>query len=230
LTTRFDSYDKTYRDEVQKSISFIGRDHSFFTKLKADELLELVRRELGEPHDVHALDVGCGPGETDAYLVGELGSLHGVDISAGVVEAARARNPGVSYDVYDGVHLPYDDGSFDFVFSINVVHHVQPQRWQDFVSELARVVCPGGALALVEHNPYNPLTRLAVSRCEFDDDAVLLRRTNAERLVRTAGLDVAPPRYIVFFPWKSALLARAARALHRVPIGAQYVVTGRRRG
>jgi len=229
-TPRFDEYGDTYRDEVQKSIAFIGRDHSFFTKVKARLLLDLAASELGDPRTVHALDVGCGPGETDALLSGRFASLDGVDVSEAVVETARARNPEVVYRTYDGKRLPYEDGAFDLVFTICVVHHVPPAEWEGFVAELARVVRPGGVLAIVEHNPFNPLTRLAVSRCEFDDDATLLRSSRTEALVRRAGLALRPARYIIFFPWESALLTKAERSLGRVPLGAQYVVTGIRSG
>jgi SAM-dependent methyltransferase len=230
VTARFDEYRDTYRREVEKSISFIGRDLTFFTEVKARVLVELARRELGDPHAVHALDVGCGPGETDAFLVGRLGAIEGVDVSQGVVDAARERNPSVAYEAYDGEHLPYADGAFDLVFSICVVHHVPPERWEGYVAELARVVRPGGVLALIEHNPLNPLTRLAVSRCEFDDDAVLLGRRRSEGLLRAAGLRLRRSRYIIFFPWRSKALSSAERVLRRIPLGAQYVVAGRRPG
>jgi SAM-dependent methyltransferase len=226
----FDEYGDTYRDEVQKSIDFIGRDHSFFTRAKARLLLELATNELGDPASVRALDVGCGPGETDALLAGRFASLDGVDISEAVVETARTRNPGVAYRTYDGRRLPYEDGAFDLVFTICVVHHVPPAEWEAFVAELARVVRPGGVLAIVEHNPFNPLTRLAVSRCEFDDDATLLRPSRTESLVRRAGLALRPARFIIFFPWETPLLTRAEHGLARVPLGAQYVVTGIRTG
>jgi len=161
-------------------------------------------------------------------LAGELGAIDGVDISEGVLEAARLRNPSVSYRSYDGEHLPYEDKTFDLVFAICVLHHVPPPRWESFIAELARVTRPGGVLAVIEHNPLNPLTRLAVSRCEFDDDAVLLGRRRTERLLRAARLELHPPsRYIAFFPWRNALLAKTERALRRIPLGAQYVVTGR---
>jgi SAM-dependent methyltransferase len=225
-TPRFEEYGDTYRDEVQKSIDFIGRDHTFFTEVKVRTLVELAERELGDPGSVHALDVGCGTGETDTFLAGRLGRLEGVDVAESVLETARARNPGVAYRSYDGERLPYDDGAFDLVFTICVVHHVPPPRWQSFVAELARVVRPGGVLTIIEHNPLNPLTRLAVSRCEFDDEATLLRRGRTEALVRSAGLELRPSRYIIFFPWKSPVLTKAERVLRRVPLGAQYVVTG----
>jgi SAM-dependent methyltransferase len=193
-------------------------------------LLDLAERELGGATRVKALDVGCGPGETDAYLVGKLGALHGVDISEGVLMTARERNPDVTYTLYDGERLPLGDGDFDLVFAICVVHHVPPGRWKGFIAELTRVVRPGGLLALIEHNPLNPLTRLAVARCEFDDDAVLLRRGQAERLQRDAGLRPTTSRYITFFPWRSSMLAAVEQRLGRVPLGAQYVAAARRPG
>jgi SAM-dependent methyltransferase len=225
---QFDAYKDTYRSEVEKAISFVGGDLPFFTQAKARVLLELADDELGRADAVKALDVGCGPGETDAYLAAKLGELHGTDISEGVLEAARKRNPGVTYTLYDGERLPFADGEFDLVFAICVVHHVPPAHWRDFVTELTRVVRPGGLLAVIEHNPFNPLTRLAVARCEFDDHAVLLRRRETERLQRGAGLRPTASRYITFFPWRSNALAAIERRLGRVPLGAQYVAAARR--
>lgn len=192
-------------------------------------LIELTRRELGATTDQRALDVGCGTGETDAYLEGRFRELHGVDVAPSVVETAAQRNPWVHYSAYDGVTLPYGDGEFDLVFAICVVHHVPPADWPRFVRELARVVRPGGVLALLEHNPLNPLTRLAVARCEFDEDAVLLSRRRALALVESAGLEPLRSRYFLFFPWRSRALAALERPLGVVPFGAQYVAAGRRR-
>lgn len=228
MKARFDEYSDTYRAEVEKSISFIGRDLAFFTEAKARVLLEIAETELGDPLSVRALDVGCGPGETDSYLAGRLGDIHGVDISEGVLATARARNPDVTYTSFDGGSLPYGDSGFDLVFAICVVHHVPPAAWQAFVGEMGRVLRPGGVLVLIEHNPLNPLTRLAVARCEFDDEAVLLGPQTARRLQRGAGLVPAVSRYILFFPWRGALFAALEKPLGRVPLGAQYFAAARR--
>jgi SAM-dependent methyltransferase len=222
----FDEYRDTYRDAVRRAISFAGGDVDFFTEAKARVLLDAIRRLLGDPRDVRVLDVGCGPGETDAYLVPHVGELQGIDVSEGILEAARARNPEVAYTAFDGVRFPFDDASFDFAFAICVLHHVPRPSWPGFVGELVRVVRPKGVVAIVEHNPFNPLTRLVVHRCEFDDDAVLLRRRQVETLERQAGAEPVDSRYIVFFPWRSRLLERVERGLDMVPLGAQYVVAG----
>jgi SAM-dependent methyltransferase len=137
--------------------------------------------------------------------------------------AAKA-NPKVRYQRYDGKRLPFDDGTFDLAFAICVLHHVPPDERPGISSELGRCVRPDGLVAIFEHNPVNPLTRLAVHRCAFDKDVELVRRRRAERLVRAAGLEVIESRYILFFPWRSKMLTTVEERLERVPLGAQYYV------
>jgi SAM-dependent methyltransferase len=226
MTEKFDAYDKTYRDEVEQSIAFAGVGLDVFTEAKAHALLRLIRDRIGDPGAVRALDVGCGTGETDRYLAHEIGELHGVDVSEGAVAQARSANPDVLYRTYDGERLPYGDGEFDLAFAICVVHHVAPDRWASFVQELVRVVRPGGIVSVIEHNPFNPLTRLAVARCAFDDDAVLLRAGTTRRLLADAGATGVDVRYILFHPFRNAALRAAESPLRRVPLGAQYVAAG----
>jgi SAM-dependent methyltransferase len=227
VSTRFDEFGESYRTAVERSISFVSPDLDFFTRAKAEALLALCRTQLGEPSAVRALDVGCGPGETDA-LLGVFAELHGVDVSAAQLESARRRNPSVRYRLSDGARLPYADGAFDLAFTICVVHHVPRPARRRFSAELARVVRPGGIAAIVEHNPINPMTRLAVARCAFDDGAELLGPRQARSLLRGAGLTVVHSRYILFFPWETLTLRKLESRFARVPLGAQYIVAARR--
>ena len=50
--------------------------------------------------------------------------------------------------------------------------------------DYSRHVGEGLSFSGRKHNPLNPLTRLVVSRCEFDRDAVLLTAKAAKRLLR----------------------------------------------
>ena len=221
--THFDPYADTYRDEVENAIAFSGMELDHFTAVKARHLLDLMKRRLGNPADLAVLDVGCGTGETDRFLAPEIGSLHGADISVRSIERAREKNPGVDYRAYDGGALPFDEGQFDLSFSINVLHHVEPEDRADVVGELARVVRPGGLVAIAEHNPLNPLTRRAVRGCSFDVGVQLLPRAELEGLLSGAGLDVVEHRYLIFLPVRSTAVDRLLR---RVPLGAQYYVAG----
>jgi SAM-dependent methyltransferase len=227
--SEFDSYGDGYREAVERSIAFSGADHEFFTRAKARELLRIAARRLGDPGRISVLDIGCGPGETDRLLEGRVGRLAGVDTSVAMVEAASERNPWAEYRIVEaGAPLPFPDDSFDLAFAICVLHHIDPPQRPELIAEAARVTRPGGALVIFEHNPLNPLTRRAVAGCEFDHDAVLLRRGESERLLAGAGLRDPEGAYIVFFTRDSARLQRVERRLGRIPLGAQYVVSALR--
>jgi SAM-dependent methyltransferase len=227
MSQDFDRFHDSYGEAVRRSIAFSGQDVAFFTDVKADLLVDAVRRALADPMKVSVLDVGCGVGLTDAAIGARFGSLSGVDVSEASIRSARATNPTVDYRAYDGRVLPYDDDAFDAAFAICVVHHVEPPARRGFITEVARVVRPGGIAIVIEHNPYNPLTRMAVARCDFDDGVVLSRRRETERLMGSAGLDVVTSSYVLFFPWRVATLRRIEGGLGWLPLGAQYLVAGR---
>jgi SAM-dependent methyltransferase len=223
----FDSWKDTYQQEVQKVIGFAGTSVDYCTEVKALTLLDVCRRHLGDPGKLEALDLGCGVGLTDSFLAGDFGELWGIDVSAECVESAARRNPGVHYQAYQGETLPFPDGRFDVVFAICVMHHVEPRSWRSFLDEMRRVTRPNGLNVVFEHNPINPLTRLAVYRCPFDADAVLLSQRRTARLFAESGLEVIDSRYILFFPFRSSLLQRIERTLGWLPLGGQYFVAGR---
>jgi SAM-dependent methyltransferase len=205
----------------------VGQEHAFFTEAKARRLLELTERHVGPLKDIKALDVGCGVGLTDRYL-GSLFSVVGVDISAGLIEAAAEVNPGVQYLEYDGKRLPFENESFDLAFAVCVVHHVPVTRWTAFMSEMARCVCASGLVVVFEHNPYNPLTRLAVHRCAFDEEVTLLPRSKAATLVRESGLKLVESAYILFFPWRLRAFSALEKHLGPIPLGSQYYVAAQK--
>jgi SAM-dependent methyltransferase len=222
----FDAYDKNFRAVVQSSIDFSGLPHSFFSTAKADALRELIATRLHGMHKPHMLDVGCGVGEFHPFVRGMFGRLCGADVSAASVAQARIRNLEVQYEAYAGETLPYDSVSFDLSIAICVLHHVLPLQWVGFLREMRRVVRPGGLVCLIEHNPFNPLTRLAVARCEFDRDAVLLRAGRTRALMADAGIHDIQTHYFLMLPSAAPLARRIERGFRRIPLGAQYIASG----
>jgi SAM-dependent methyltransferase len=99
------------------------------------------------PRDV--LEVGGGPGELAERMQSELGArVRFVDISPGMVELARAR--GVDAQVGDVQELAFGDGSFDMVVAAWMLYHVPDI--ERGLSEIARVLRPGGALVAVTNS------------------------------------------------------------------------------
>ncbi|SRR5579871_162002 len=226
--TDFENHKDTYRQEIQNSISFIGQNLDFFTQVKVDCLLDLTRRYVGGSNRLKILDVGCGVGITDQYLTGYYQKLYGVDLSPGVVRKAKQLNPRASYRHYAGRTLPYASNSMDVTFAICVMHHVPPEGLGRFALEMTRVTRKGGLVVVIEHNPWNPLTQIAVSRCEMDDDAILLRSRKVEELLKVNG-DIVEKRYILFTPFPVRPFRFLAPFLGKFPLGAQYYVAARKK-
>ncbi len=229
MATLFDGYRSDYGDVVEDSVRFSGLKHDFFLQAKIDILRSIIasRGLAGDDRPLRALDVGCGIGALHPYGRTLFSELSGCDISAESIDRAKADNPWVDYRAYQAPRLPYDDAGFDLAFAVCVVHHVPPAEWPGFAAEMRRVVRPGGIVCLIEHNPLNPLTRLAVMRCPFDEDAVLLNRWTAEKLLAGAGLSEIESDHFLLFP-KSGRLARAVeRRLSGWPLGAQYACSAR---
>ena len=223
----FDAYDVTYTNVVQDSVAFSGLAYDYFLRSKANLLAELIAEQLPHQPAPKVLDVGCGVGALHPLLKPLCGELSGADISETCIEQARRQNPGVDYRTYQGGRLPYEDGQFDLVVTVCVMHHVPPAQWAAFVAEMKRVARPGGLVCVIEHNPINPMTRLSVMRCPFDEDAVLLSSGKVRRLLANAGLAACASRYFVFVPSTRPWALWAERRLARLPLGAQYVAFAR---
>lgn len=229
MSTLFDGYRSNYGEVVQDSIGFSGLKHDFFMAAKAHYLSRLVRERglRGDGRTVAALDVGCGTGTLHPHLDGLFDSLAGCDISAGSIASARELRPGLDYRSYEPPRLPHADGAFDLAFAVCVLHHVPPADWPGFVAEMRRVVRPGGIVAIVEHNPFNPLTRLAVYRCPFDEDATLLSARRTASLLGAAGMTDVRTDHILLLPSAAGMARRVERLFEKLPLGAQYASSAR---
>ncbi|MFE9458240.1 class I SAM-dependent methyltransferase [Streptomyces californicus] len=118
------------------------------------------------------LDAGCGTGRALPALraaVGPKGTVLGADLTpAMLTEAVRAGRDGSAVLLRaDVARLPLRDGVLDAVFGAGLISHLS--RPEADVAELARVVRPGGTLAL-----FHPIGRAALAarqgRSVSDDD------------------------------------------------------------
>ncbi len=218
----FDRHAERYSSDVDNAVAFTGMGADFFTRVKADYIEEICGDHFGDIGKLRVLDVGCGVGGFHPQLAPAFASLSGVDVSPASIAEARAQHPSVSYEVYDGMRLPYPDESFDVAFTVCVMHHVPPKNWENFSAEMHRVVKRGGLGLVFEHNPRNPLTMRAVNNCPFDADAVLLRSEKTVALLQGAGFGDVSARFILSVPAANTLLRRVDQAFGGLPFGAQY--------
>ena len=98
------------------------------------------------------LEVGCGTCHWLAQMHRVSGELHGLDLSTGMLNQAQERRTGLRLINGYANRLPFASGMFDLVFCVNAIHHFQDSR--GFISEAARVLRWGGALAVVGNDPH----------------------------------------------------------------------------
>lgn len=123
-------------------------------------LLPLLGGPLLEKRRV--LEVGCGQGLDAERIVQVCRSYTGVDLSEASVKIARRevdrRKPvhvETEFRVADAERLPFEEGSFDAVYSIGVLHHTPD--FEAALAEVHRVLEPGGVLVLMLYRSFNPL-------------------------------------------------------------------------
>lgn len=224
MASAFDDYNKSYAETVERSIAFSGLKHDFFLAAKVERLRRLFASHFGDRRPA-LLDVGCGVGAMHGLLATIAGSISGADPSAACLERARSANPDASYVEAAGGRLPWADGSADVALAVCVFHHVAVGERAALVAEMARCVRPNGLVVIIEHNPWNPLTRLAVARCPFDHDAVLLDWRACQRLLAGGGLPRPRSEHFLVLPFTGRLAGAVEGVLERVPLGAQYMTS-----
>ncbi|MBW1792070.1 MAG: methyltransferase domain-containing protein [Deltaproteobacteria bacterium] len=110
------------------------------------------------PPGSRGLDAGCGIGSHTLLLAEAVepgGQVIGLDLSSEILVIAReiAKKSGmseqVSFQEGDVNRLPFDDDTFDWVWSVDCVGYYRIGEPLTLVKELARVVKPGGSIAIL---------------------------------------------------------------------------------
>jgi SAM-dependent methyltransferase len=99
------------------------------------------------------LEAGCGTGFWLGLLAPNVEAAYGLDYYSGMLDQAKDRPVALRLARGDAVHLPYQDSSFDLVYCVDAIHHFGDQP--AFIAESFRVLCPGGALAVLGSDPHS---------------------------------------------------------------------------
>jgi len=165
----------------------------------------LARLQLGEK----VLDVGCGTGTLAIEVqqrVGATGRAFGVDPGAQQIARARSkatrRNLPIDFKVGVIEHLDFPDQTFDVVVSTLMMHHLPDDLKRQGLSEIARVLKPGGRLIIAdfkrpEKSPDRPPRhgRHGAEGSGIQDLPALLKDAGFSQ-VETE--EMQPPRFHVF--------------------------------
>lgn len=98
------------------------------------------------PPGGRVLDVGCGPGHYCGHFAGAGAEAVGIDLDEEMIGAARKRYPAARFETLDMTRLDRLEGPFDLAFCIgNVASHVDEPTFRDVLTQIHRLLRPGGA-------------------------------------------------------------------------------------
>lgn len=122
----------------------------------ATAVVEAIRRHVDLDETMHVLDFGCGTGLISLGLSPLVGSVTGVDSSAGMIEVLRekiaaARLSNVAARLIDFEHREAMGGPYDLVCSSMTLHHV-PDIFP-LLERLHGLLRPGGVIAVADLDP-----------------------------------------------------------------------------
>jgi len=102
------------------------------------------------------LDIGCGNGRNLLPFLNRGFDCFGIDSSKELIKLAKERITGAKLIVANAAKLPFPDKSFDYAICLAVLHHLKPAQHKKAVSEIHRVLKPGGKAAIAVWNKLQP--------------------------------------------------------------------------
>jgi SAM-dependent methyltransferase len=158
---------------------------------------------LSELRGRRVLEIGCGMGLHTETLVRAGAQVTAIDITDTAISATRKRlglsQLGATLRQADAESLPFQSGSFDFVWSWGVIHH--SARTARIVREISRVLSPEGSCRVMVYNRQGMAARIIFLRdflmkggfLHHSFDEVLFRNTDgfsARYYVRDQFIDL----------------------------------------
>lgn len=218
----FDAYALQYEQALENGLKVSGESPEFFARKR----VEWTQRVLAAQTEVkRVLDFGCGVG-LGVPLIRELLTpqyICGFDPSRAAIQRARDElGDRDTQFVASSDQITTD--AFDLAYCNGVFHHIDPSARPSALQTVYDALRPGGWFALWENNPWNPGTRYVMSRIPFDRDAIVISPIECRRMLRAAGFQVNQTNAWFLFPRTLGWLRPLEHLVHRLPMGAQYVV------
>ena len=131
------------------SLEKLAMNNPFRAKIQRDVEMPLLESLGGRLEGKTVLEIGCGRGIGTELILERLGAAKVIATDYDEDMLRRARKRLGHYDAErlevkaaDATALKYEDQAFDAVFNFAAIHHIPV--WQTAISEIHRVLRPGG--------------------------------------------------------------------------------------
>jgi ubiquinone/menaquinone biosynthesis C-methylase UbiE len=131
VQTYYDRRAREYDDWVYGTGLFAGRHRPDWHEERGR-----LERAVAELPEVRSLDVACGTGWLTQHLKGD---VTGLDASGSMVAIAQERIPAANFVVGDALDLPFEDDTFDRIFTGHFYGHLENDDRLRFLAEARRV-------------------------------------------------------------------------------------------
>ena len=224
----FDYLADNYKESISPWVRITGENIEFYAQSRIKWVAKQLKEMGVHPHKI--MDFGCGVGLATPFLLEEFGSdsqIIGVDVSPDSLEKARSKysSPNISFQSLDHYIL---DRSVDLVYCNGVFHHIPLHERNGAVQYVGDSLRPGCFFALWENNPWNPIAKYNMTHAEIDRNAIPISPPHGKKLVVANGFELMKMRYFFIFPAFLKFLRPLETLVAQLPIGAQYVVFGRK--
>jgi SAM-dependent methyltransferase len=156
---------------MARTIDYYNNDAEFIARrMDGLDVSHLVDRFVGSlaqrGKGLRVLELGTGSGRDAARILAAGCDLLTCDGSAGMLQAAEGLHPELAGrtrelmlapDEAGLIRLPFADASFDGIYSVATIMHIEREYLASLFEELARVLMPGGLLAYSVNTARNEL-------------------------------------------------------------------------
>jgi len=145
---------------------------------------DMVKAHLNLKAGDRILDWGCGPGRIIRHMPEVFGSemdFFGTDINPRSIQWCKENLPGIHFN-RNGLEaeLPYPDDHFGFIWGISIFTHLSEKLHDEWMTELRRILRPGGVLFLTTHGNNFKSIMTPEEVIEFESGKLLERAQTTE--------------------------------------------------
>jgi 2-polyprenyl-3-methyl-5-hydroxy-6-metoxy-1,4-benzoquinol methylase len=185
LTKTWDNEAEKYNHKTDRQVDYLANYHHMIVG-------------LGKVKGKKILEVGCGTGQTSAYLAKRGAHVSLVDISQKALDYCKSyyKQKKIPVKLYkqNALRMKFPPESFDYVWNGGVIEHFSDTEKVLMLKKMWRLVKPGGKLLISAPNAYDFPFMVAKKILQFrkkwsfgvEDDLTILRM---KRLAEVAGIN-----------------------------------------